>query len=686
MQLRKICSILIVLGMSMLICGKEALANPSASCLIYVSVCDDPDADGICSLSDNCPDTYNPGQENNDADGLGDPCDPDDDNDRYSDALEAAMETDPLDQGSQPVATSIVFSPGQILLSIGTISQATVLGTFDPSSGNPLDYDMTCIVEYQALTPGIVSVGSCGTVTGQLEGATSVWAEQVIGGSVVAISNSTEVAVDDSSPYVDLLETHPYDSQGMDEDQNGNGVLDPGEDLDGDGTLDIDTGPTPRVPIDSGIVIRVVDQPIGNNIGMDTGSVRMSVNGTDVPIKVREIIPFDYHEIDIAYRNFGGFEFDEVVIVELTLSDVAGNALYYTGSFQAESKVEHRGALKSEPVQTTTILGDGTCEVAVAPLSDRIDDEFLDGAKIIYQCDEPIAPRFGPVGEVPSLDIAEPTGIPMNLEPANVFDYPVELIIPLPGAELIDTDSNGIPDSGLENYEIYQYTSEPTVLWRNGMDVSGWMVNGSREDLYDIVPPAISVRANHFSAVQAGSLCQAPVADFSWILTQPALGEVWFEDFSYGTITEWLWNFGDGTSSTEPNPIHTYSLSGDYPVTLDVTGPCGSDTKLDYVSIALCEDIHLLGPPNGSSLSDPPTFSWIPGCSNRFQVEISSKPNFGNKYVSPVLLSPTFTLDPGTWSSFSVNKKMYWKVLGWQESAPENVYTSEEVWYFIRTN
>ena len=36
------------------------------------------------------------------------------------------------------------------------------------------------------------------------------------------------------------------------------------------------------------------------------------------------------------------------------------------------------------------------------------------------------------------------------------------------------------------------------------------------------------------------------------------------------TITEWLWDFGDGTMSTQQNPTHTYGVDGDYVVTLKV--------------------------------------------------------------------------------------------------------------------
>ncbi len=38
-----------------------------------------------------------------------------------------------------------------------------------------------------------------------------------------------------------------------------------------------------------------------------------------------------------------------------------------------------------------------------------------------------------------------------------------------------------------------------------------------------------------------------------------------------GTIVSWLWDFGDGFTSTDPNPIHGYDNTGVYTVTLQVT-------------------------------------------------------------------------------------------------------------------
>jgi hypothetical protein len=49
---------------------------------------------------------------------------------------------------------------------------------------------------------------------------------------------------------------------------------------------------------------------------------------------------------------------------------------------------------------------------------------------------------------------------------------------------------------------------------------------------------------------------------------------VYFKDESIGEITEWVWHFGDGETSTERNPIHQYKNPGiHYTVWLDVEGP-----------------------------------------------------------------------------------------------------------------
>lgn len=49
--------------------------------------------------------------------------------------------------------------------------------------------------------------------------------------------------------------------------------------------------------------------------------------------------------------------------------------------------------------------------------------------------------------------------------------------------------------------------------------------------------------------------------------------------------TTYAWNFGDGTSSTQPNPTKTYTNAGKYVVKLTATGSSGPHQKTDSVTI-----------------------------------------------------------------------------------------------------
>jgi PKD repeat protein len=52
-----------------------------------------------------------------------------------------------------------------------------------------------------------------------------------------------------------------------------------------------------------------------------------------------------------------------------------------------------------------------------------------------------------------------------------------------------------------------------------------------------------------------------------------------FYNRSFQGVQTYLWDFGDGQTSTERNPVHTYQNPGTYYVTLTVTGPAGSSTE-----------------------------------------------------------------------------------------------------------
>ncbi|WP_370005742.1 DUF3344 domain-containing protein [Methanothermobacter sp. KEPCO 2] len=86
---------------------------------------------------------------------------------------------------------------------------------------------------------------------------------------------------------------------------------------------------------------------------------------------------------------------------------------------------------------------------------------------------------------------------------------------------------------------------------------------------------------------------QPPVASFTANATEGVTPiHVQFQDTSTWA-TEWLWDFGDGTNSTEQNPLHTYTVPGKYTVKLTVKGPGGEDTttRPQYITALRPADI-----------------------------------------------------------------------------------------------
>jgi PKD repeat protein len=71
----------------------------------------------------------------------------------------------------------------------------------------------------------------------------------------------------------------------------------------------------------------------------------------------------------------------------------------------------------------------------------------------------------------------------------------------------------------------------------------------------------------------------APVADFDANAYSTCTGKIRFTDQSYQVPHSWFWEFGDGQTSTQPNPTHVYANPGIYTVKLTVSNAIGSNTK-----------------------------------------------------------------------------------------------------------
>ncbi|MEZ4985786.1 MAG: PKD domain-containing protein [Saprospiraceae bacterium] len=57
-----------------------------------------------------------------------------------------------------------------------------------------------------------------------------------------------------------------------------------------------------------------------------------------------------------------------------------------------------------------------------------------------------------------------------------------------------------------------------------------------------------------------------------------------FIELPFGNINARLWDFGDGNTSTEANPLHEYATAGQYLVSLTVFG---DDCKAPYKYLSM---------------------------------------------------------------------------------------------------
>jgi PKD repeat protein len=86
-----------------------------------------------------------------------------------------------------------------------------------------------------------------------------------------------------------------------------------------------------------------------------------------------------------------------------------------------------------------------------------------------------------------------------------------------------------------------------------------------------------------------------PEASFSSNVTSgPAPLTVHFTDLSQNA-SKWQWDFGDGASSSEQNTTHTYSTTGNYTVTLEVSNANGTD--FESAKIMVLEQPEVVLPP-----------------------------------------------------------------------------------------
>jgi len=123
-----------------------------------------------------------------------------------------------------------------------------------------------------------------------------------------------------------------------------------------------------------------------------------------------------------------------------------------------------------------------------------------------------------------------------------------------------------------------------------------------------------------------------------------------FTNLSTGVITANLWNFGDGQTSTEKNPSHTYQAVGTYTVSIAVGSPGGTDleSKSAYIVVSSSAGpmVTITSPQDNSGVSEQYiTVSGILGGDIESVEVLVSATNFAGLWETAAISSNSFTCE-----------------------------------------
>lgn len=125
----------------------------------------------------------------------------------------------------------------------------------------------------------------------------------------------------------------------------------------------------------------------------------------------------------------------------------------------------------------------------------------------------------------------------------------------------------------------------PSKIWGDKIRQGIW----TSQDSIDTILARLADAEAKLALIAPTPITSPPVPDFT--ATTPTSGSVGFsvqfKDLSTNSPTDWLWSFGDGTTSTVPNPSHVYSSAGTFTVSLRVTNAAGAATatKNGFVTV-----------------------------------------------------------------------------------------------------
>ncbi len=129
-----------------------------------------------------------------------------------------------------------------------------------------------------------------------------------------------------------------------------------------------------------------------------------------------------------------------------------------------------------------------------------------------------------------------------------------------------------------------------TLEWRFGDGTTSNLANpvhtygrgGSFTVRLTITTPSAGSASTSEVVIVEDEAVEPPVANFT--IDSNALTVI-FNDASTGSPTNWAWAFGDGGTSAQQDPVHTYATAGTYAVSLTARNGGGEDTFSMFVTV-----------------------------------------------------------------------------------------------------
>jgi serine protease len=286
--------------------------------------------------------------------------------------------------------------------------------------------------------------------------------------------------------------------------------------------------------------------------------------------------------VDVA--SFGGFNGD-VALSVVSDPPLTASAVFNPGTVTAPGSssldiTTDCGTAAGDYALTITGTGsDGTTKTASVSLTVI---PAGTATQSFPSTDTPIAiPDANPAGIVSNLSVGADISITeLAVEVHITHTFIGDLIVSLVGPDgttvVLHNRAGGSGDNINQTFAVTDFAGQSSA--------GAWQLLVSDNAGIDL--GTLDTWTLHVTGAPAS---QPPVAEFGFTVNNATVD---FVDQSVpagcngAAIVGWAWDFGDGSTSSEQNPSHTYAAAGDYTVTLTVTDADGATASVSHVVTA----------------------------------------------------------------------------------------------------